>query len=271
MAVILTTPILASAAIVPCGTSANPTPCTPCHFWELADRFIDFFLLLSLPILTVVLLYGGVLWLISSGNSSMVEKGKKIIWNGLVGVLIAFCGWLIVDSIIKTLASGKPVAAWNTAPICEAAVVAPPPGPPPPPPVVTPTPPPPPPGPTVSDAQARQQFSAAGITWNANCPQTCFNGIQQAAINEAISLKQQCPACVVQITGGTEGGHSETGSCTHINGCKFDISGNNTTLNNFITSRYTARAPTFGVAQYVAPDGSIYTREANGSWDVSIR
>jgi len=120
-------------SLVPCGTSANPAQCNPCHLWLLADNVINFILWMSLPILVIALLYGGIIWLISVGNTANVQRGKTIIFNAIVGILIAFMGWLIVDSIIKTLAAGRPVAAWNTAPSCEMAIVLPPPPPPPPP------------------------------------------------------------------------------------------------------------------------------------------
>jgi len=114
-------------SLVPCGTSATGNvQCTPCHLWLLADNIINFILWLSLPILVIALLYGGIIWLISVGNPAQIERGKAIIWNALVGILIAFLAWLIVDSLIKTLASGRPVAAWNNAPTCEQAIVAPP-------------------------------------------------------------------------------------------------------------------------------------------------
>ena len=109
-------------SLVPCGTSANPAQCNPCHLWLLADNVINFILWMSLPILVIALLYGGIIWLISVGNTANVQRGKTIIFNAIVGILIAFMGWLIVDSIIKTLAAGRPVAAWNTAPSCEMAI-----------------------------------------------------------------------------------------------------------------------------------------------------
>jgi len=66
--------------LVPCGTSATGNvPCTPCHLWLLADNIINFILWLSLPILVIALLYGGIIWLISIGNPTQIERGKAII------------------------------------------------------------------------------------------------------------------------------------------------------------------------------------------------
>src|SRR3989338_1512883 len=274
-------------SLVPCGTSATGNvQCTPCHLWLLAYNIINFILWLSLPILVIVLLYGGILWLISAGNASKVEQGKTIIWNALIGILIAFLGWLIVDSIIKTLAANKPVAAWNTPPTCEQAIVT---TPPPvvPPPVVPPPVVPPPAGGTLTDADARKQLTDAcggtlsasciNITSTGNCSDknnpkcTSLDGIQQQTINNIISFKNDC-GCAVTMTAGTEFGHSTTGTCTHASGCKIDIAPFGST-SAYIRSHFTSQAPTFGVEQYKDPKtGAIYTLEQNPlHWDIALR
>ena len=119
--------------LVPCGTEF--VPCTPCHLYMLADRIIDFILKgLALPILALAFLIGGVVWLTSSGNPAQIEKGKKILTSSVIGIFIAFGGWLIVDTIIVTLGTktefkvGENITigwAWNTIDECPAPVAAP--------------------------------------------------------------------------------------------------------------------------------------------------
>lgn len=107
----------ANAQIVPC----LDEPCTPCDLWELASNIVWFLLFdLGIPILTVALLTGGVMILISGGNSSLKEKGKSIIWNGLIGILIAFTAYLIINTIIATLANGRFTAGWSSIDSCPA-------------------------------------------------------------------------------------------------------------------------------------------------------
>ena len=111
-------PFSASAqGLVPCGTSANPTPCQPCHIFALIQNILNFlWWYISIPIATLMLAYGGFLLMLpslGSGSPPMLAKGRKILKNTVIGVLIIFFAWLFVDTIIKViagqgLASGTP-------------------------------------------------------------------------------------------------------------------------------------------------------------------
>lgn len=124
--------------LVPCGTHDTPA-CRPCYLWVLASNILNFlFFSLAVPILTVVLIWGGFLMLtgggiaVVEGKSSQISKGKKMIVSGVIGIFIVAGAWLIVNTIIDTLASGKFTAGWNNIE-CPAtpAVIARPPAPPP--------------------------------------------------------------------------------------------------------------------------------------------
>lgn len=92
--------------------------CTLCDIWPLADNIINLLLFwLAIPVLTVMLIWGGVMWTTAGASPSNIEQGKKIIQSAIIGIIIAFAGWLIVDTIIKSLASGDSViGAWQTFP-----------------------------------------------------------------------------------------------------------------------------------------------------------
>ena len=109
-----------SAQIVPACGADGTGPCTLCDFWKLGNNIINFLLwTLAIPVLTVVLLWGGATWATSAGSPGQVTRGKQIMTTGLVGILIALSAWLIVDTIIKTLAAdGEFKAAWNKFPDC---------------------------------------------------------------------------------------------------------------------------------------------------------
>src|SRR3989344_4709505 len=98
--------------------SKLPGGCTLCDVWPLADNIIKFLLFgLAIPVLTVTLIWGGVMWTTAGASPSNIEQGKKIMTSGIVGILIAFSGWLIVDTVIKTLASGgSMIGAWQDFP-----------------------------------------------------------------------------------------------------------------------------------------------------------
>ncbi len=88
-----------------------------CDIWPLINNIITFLLFdLSIPVLTVTIIWGGVTWTTAGGSPGNIEKGKKILSSGIIGILIAFAGWLIVDTVIKSLAGGSIVAAWQEFP-----------------------------------------------------------------------------------------------------------------------------------------------------------
>lgn len=104
------------------GTTAKglqwvPRPCNICDLFSLAKRALDaIWWVLAVPIATIMFIYAGTLLLIASmgGGSGAAERGKKILWNVIIGILIAFFGWLIVDTAIKFLAAqsiGEPKPA----------------------------------------------------------------------------------------------------------------------------------------------------------------
>lgn len=82
----------------------------------------------------------------------------------------------------------------------------------------------------LSDAQAAARLSKAGITRSSShhCTArksgcTSYQGIRTVTVNGIIAFKS-ASHCTVNITGGTEPGHSTNGTHTHANGFKVDIS-----------------------------------------------
>jgi hypothetical protein len=94
--------------------------CHLCDIWNVANNIIDFILfVLAFPVLTLVLMVGGFLWLSSGGNPQRVQQGKTLLINALIGLLIAFTGWLIINTIINTVAKGSFLIGWAEFPGCE--------------------------------------------------------------------------------------------------------------------------------------------------------
>jgi len=126
----------------------------------------------------------------------------------------------------------------------------------------------------VSQASAASQFSAAGISWtssggctnpnNSTC--TSFEGIRQATIDGAITLKN-ASGCGLTITGGTETGHAG-GTYSHAAGYKLDFS-RTTCLTSWIHGTYTyIGLRSDGAPMYEAASGNVYADEGN-HWDVT--
>ncbi len=110
-------------SLVVCGAGnlnvSNPsdpnsaTGCQACHIFELIDRLVRFLILISIPIASLLFAYAGFLYF-SSGVTAHSEA-TAIFKDVLFGFIIALCGFLIVDTIIKSLVSGSFVGpSWNT-------------------------------------------------------------------------------------------------------------------------------------------------------------
>ncbi len=125
----------------------------------------------------------------------------------------------------------------------------------------------------ITHSQATSRLSGAGITWSSsgNCSNrniatcTSFDQINSGTIDNIIVFKN-ASGCAVNITGGTETGHS-SGTYSHWNGYKVDISFN-TCVNNWITSAYTyIGVRSDGAPMYQSAAGNIYARESS-HWDI---
>jgi hypothetical protein len=126
----------------------------------------------------------------------------------------------------------------------------------------------------VTQASAESQLRAAGITWtssggcttrsNPTC--TSFDGIRQATIDGAITL-HRASGCALQITGGTEVGHS-SGTYSHYNGYKLDFH-RTTCLTGWIHGTYAyIGLRSDSAPMYEAASGNVYADEGS-HWDVT--
>jgi hypothetical protein len=304
---IFLSPLSAHAAnefhLIACATKYNfigPPPaegiapmtalCNICDLFKLLQASFTFiWIYLSIPIAAVMMLYGGFLMLLSSfqgESSSQVSRGRKVLFNAVIGLAIVFLAWIGVDSILKIVGARygtdiQQLGPWNQ--IKCTAPTAPIPGlpPPPPPPPGTPPPSPPlPPGNILTEKAARDFLTANGITVNHSpCPsgsngQGCTNlsGVRQATLDAVIATKNACGSnCAFTVSGGTEPGHSTRGTCRHDNGCKIDIRMTNP-LHNFVSKNYPHDTPFLRPGDlaecYVAPNRSQWCDEGD-HFDIS--
>ena len=106
--------------LVPCGREGTPA-CNLCHFWQLINNVINFLVFdIAAPVGVVMILIGGVIFLTSAGSEERIGQAKKILTNTIIGLVIVFCAWLLVDSLIKTIVDPNDTfyAAWNKFPDC---------------------------------------------------------------------------------------------------------------------------------------------------------
>lgn len=106
VAILLVTPLLASAAgLVPCGGPSEPT-CNTCHVAELLNNVLAWLVGILSIVFTIIFVVSGIRLVISAGSVSEKEAAKKMIMNAFIGFVIVLAGWLLVDLGMKALLTG---------------------------------------------------------------------------------------------------------------------------------------------------------------------
>lgn len=101
----------AQAGLVPCGTSETQ-PCTVCHTFELGKNIIDFYLNTAMPLAaTFLFFFAGFFLLTSAGKSDRVGKAQKIFTTTIWGIVISLSAWLVVNTILRSLAGDSNAAS----------------------------------------------------------------------------------------------------------------------------------------------------------------
>jgi len=87
--------------------SGSVGPCTICDlvtlFQTLVNKANAYF---ALPLAALMLGYGGFLMVLSGfqgGNASLYKKGTTVLTNAVIGILIIFCSWIAIDTLLKTI------------------------------------------------------------------------------------------------------------------------------------------------------------------------
>lgn len=89
-----------AGGLVPCGGPGQDT-CTLCYLFVLINNVFRFLVMLSVPLATLLLAWGGFTFLTSGGDEGRRREGKQIITGAVVGFAIVLLSWLIVGGVIN--------------------------------------------------------------------------------------------------------------------------------------------------------------------------
>lgn len=94
--------------LVPCGRGGDP--CRFCHIFELINNIIAFVLTCLAPIIAVLMLIiGGIFMLIAGGSPQLFNRAKSIITAVVIGLAIIFVAWVFLNTLFVHLE----VAEWT--------------------------------------------------------------------------------------------------------------------------------------------------------------
>lgn len=75
-------------------------------FRTLARTIVNFFLYFLGFIATLMIIYGGILYVTSAGNDENVGKAKKILMYAIVGIVVILLSFAIVNTVIGGAGTG---------------------------------------------------------------------------------------------------------------------------------------------------------------------
>ena len=95
-----------AAPIVPDCVVSDPKSCGLCDMLQLITNGIKYMSGAASGLALLMFVIGGFYWIFSMGNEQRVATGKKIITGSVVGILIIFLGFVIVNTTIIILSQG---------------------------------------------------------------------------------------------------------------------------------------------------------------------
>ncbi len=102
------------------GTEAQSAFCTICDLIVLIQNIMNKAMyVFAAPIAAFMLGYGGFLMVwagVKGGDSAMYGKGKTVMTNSLIGIVIIFSSWLLIDTLMKGLGAYQYAASANFGP-----------------------------------------------------------------------------------------------------------------------------------------------------------
>ena len=92
-----------AAGLVPCGITADD-PCEFCDFFVLINNIIKFVMVRIVPVVAVLMLVvGGMMFFFAGAKPDMLTRAKGVITSVVIGLVIIFCAWVIVNTVITKI------------------------------------------------------------------------------------------------------------------------------------------------------------------------
>ena len=96
------------SGLLPCGSTC--CPCTLCHFFVLIENILEFvFFNLTPPLALLMLVIGGGMFMLASGDPQKVTQARKIITSVLIGIVIIYGSFFFIGLLLEKIG----LAAWT--------------------------------------------------------------------------------------------------------------------------------------------------------------
>jgi len=92
-----------AAGLVPCGGHGEPD-CTFCHLFVMINNIVQFIIFRLVPVVAVLMLViGGTIFFFAGAKPDLLMHAKGIITSTIIGLVIVFSAWVIVNTILTKL------------------------------------------------------------------------------------------------------------------------------------------------------------------------
>jgi type IV secretory pathway VirB2 component (pilin) len=73
-------------------------------FFQMLVNIYSFIVLeIATPLALIALVIGGIFMMLSAGSPNMMATGKKIIWSAIIGLVLVFASYVIVQFILTAV------------------------------------------------------------------------------------------------------------------------------------------------------------------------
>lgn len=87
--------------------------CTFCDGLIVIRNIVNLLFQIAIPLAVLGVTWGAIMLGISGGNESKIRSAKDTMKLAIIGLIIALCAWLIVNTILQLL-TGNPNFPWAT-------------------------------------------------------------------------------------------------------------------------------------------------------------
>jgi hypothetical protein len=89
--------------LVPCTGDTQETTCTICDLVVGITGIVNWFMGIVFAACMLMLVVGGVMYIVSAGNPGMVTHAKAAITYALIGIIVIFTAFLLITFIMKSM------------------------------------------------------------------------------------------------------------------------------------------------------------------------
>ena len=98
------------AGVDPLNTVKN---CDLCAMGQMVQNIVNFLLGLTVPAAALLFAWAGILYFSSRGNQTLITRAHKIFTTVLIGFALALGAWVLVNTVVNMLVTGKDLQNWS--------------------------------------------------------------------------------------------------------------------------------------------------------------